>query len=103
MKVYLLNCTLILWNRGQCLEIIKNYSIANQQRNVINEQSSSWQNVTPAVPQSSVLGPLSFLIYINHLLNSTALSGITFADDTFLKNLYHTNKNIQIFIQTRKY
>ena len=41
---------------------------------------SSWQNVTASVPQSSVLRPLSFLIYINNLPQVIASSYKIFAD-----------------------
>ena len=45
---------------------------------------SSFRNVTAAVPQGSVLGPLFFLIYVNdiseHILSLTRL----FADDSSL-------------------
>ena len=43
-------------------------------------QTSSWTNVKAGLPQGSVLGPLSFLIYINDLADG--LSSKIFADDT---------------------
>ena len=63
------------------LRLLKNYLTAPQQRVVSNGQTLSWLNVIADFPQGSVLGPLSFLIYINDLPDETTSSCKTFADD----------------------
>ena len=67
---------------------------------------SNWAKVRRGVPQSSVLGPLLFLLYINELpkiINKTSTS-IIFADDTSIlfahSNLMDLNKNIHIVFTT---
>ena len=67
------------------LQWFKNYLQDRKQRVVINGQSSSWGSVLAGAPQGSVLGPLLFLIYINHITNAVQSSEIRlFADDTIL-------------------
>ena len=46
------------------------------------EHGSSLNEITCGVPQSSILSPILFLIYINDISNSTELNLLSFADDT---------------------
>ena len=67
---------------GDLLRLLKTYLTERQQRLVLNGQTSSWLNVTAGVPQSSILGLLLFLIYINDLPEEITPSCKIFADDT---------------------
>ncbi len=55
-------------------------------RVVTNGKASKWVNVTSAIPQGSVLGPLLFIIYINDLDCDIVSKLVKFANDTKLGN-----------------
>ena len=54
------------------------------QRVLLNDQTSKWLPVKAGVTQGSILGPLSFLIYINDLSDDLVSTVRLFADDTSL-------------------
>ena len=60
-----------------------------KQRVVLDGQSSSWANGKAGVPQGSILGPLSFLVYINDLADGLSSDTKLFADDASLFSAIH--------------
>jgi len=51
--------------KGKLWNWIKTFITNHKQRVCVNRLPSSWSNVINGMPQSSVLGPLFFIIYIN--------------------------------------
>ena len=62
--------------------LLKNYLQNNEQRVVLNGQTSGWRKINSGVPQGSVLGALLFLIYINDVPDGIISMCKIFADDT---------------------
>ena len=59
---------------------------------VLNVQCSNWSSVLAGVPQSSILGPLILLIYINDFPEVLQSSVKLFEDDTSLFSaVYNSN------------
>ena len=68
---------------GNLLKLLQNY-LRNRKRVVQNGSHSDYSSIESGVPQGSVLGPLSFLVYINDLERNIK-SNVNFsADDTML-------------------
>ena len=70
--------------KGEVLNLLRNYLHERDQKVVLNGQTSSWELIKSGVPQGSVLGPLMFLICINHLPDNIQSTCKIFADATSL-------------------
>ena len=69
---------------GSYHNLIQSFLVSRRQRVVLNGQSSKWSLVEAGVPQSSILGPLLFLVYINDLPQGLRCDAKLFADETSL-------------------
>ena len=69
---------------GNLLRLLQNYLNDRKQQVVINGSYSDYSNIELGVPQSPVLGPLLFLVYINDLERNIKSNIKFFADDTML-------------------
>ncbi len=67
------------------LKWFKNYLSDREQTMEINGITSDWELIKAGVPQGSILGPLMFILYINHLPRVVTKCKVTlYADDTAL-------------------
>ena len=64
---------------------IEDYLTGRKQCTIANNVISDNENIVCGVPQGSVLGPLSFLVYINNIASVVKNSNISiYADDTVI-------------------
>ena len=76
---------------GELLNTLTDFLHNRTQRVILNGQYFIWTKVEAGVPQSSILGPLLFLIYINYLSDNLASNPKLFVDDT---SLFSVVKNV---------
>ena len=70
---------------GNLIKWSVDYLTIHVQSVVIDGRASQWGKVRSGVPQGSVLGPLSFLLFINYITHIVTHCNIRlFADDTCL-------------------
>ena len=76
-----------LWSMGisgELNNLLGNYLSGRFQRVILNGQALLWRPVLVGLPQSSIMGPLLFLVYIKDLPNELKSSVKLFPDDTSL-------------------
>ena len=67
---------------GPLFDWLKSYVTGRYQKVVLNGFQSNTRRLTAGFPQGSILGPLSFLIYINDITENMECTINLFADDT---------------------
>ena len=67
--------------RGKIYNWVKEILSGREQRVFVNGAYSSWKDVTSGIPQGSILGPVLFLVFINHLPDVIEVLIKLFADD----------------------
>ena len=77
---------------GELLAWIESFLCGRQMKVCIGGEGSSARPVLSGVPQGSVLGPLLFIIFINHIGSQLSCKYMNFADD--LKLFLHFPKSI---------
>ena len=74
---------------NQVLRWLKNFLCFRCQRVLVDGESSDWYDVVSGVPQSSVLGPLLFIIYVNDIPDHVNCASQMFADDLKIYRTIH--------------
>ncbi|KAG8267324.1 hypothetical protein J6590_108692 [Homalodisca vitripennis] len=70
--------------RKKELNLIKSYLSGRQQKVVVDDISSMYDDVIAGVPQGSVLGPFLYLIFVNDIYCNIPTFCVLYADDTTL-------------------
>ena len=82
---------------GNLLNLFRGFLNDRHQRVVFNGPLSDWAPILAGVPQSSILGPLLFLIYISDLPDNLNSLINLFADDTSLFSaIYDPNHSAKV-------
>ena len=80
------------------LDYIYSYLSNMRQRTKVNNSFSSWYNIISGVPQGSIIGPLLFNIYLNHIFYFVSDCNLTnYADDN---TPYAISSNVNDLIES---
>ena len=101
LPLYLLVAKLDAYGVGKtALNLISNYLSHRKQRTKIGFTYSRWYEIVRDIPKSSILGPLLFKIFINHLFPFIEKTNIcNFANDN---TIYSCNNNLQTICKKLK-
>ena len=66
---------------GKLLMILKKFLSNRKQRTILNRRTSRLDSIKAGVPQSSVLGPLLFLVYINNVTDDVRFHSTLSSND----------------------
>ena len=77
----LINKLMCIGVRGQVLSWIHHFLVGRSMSVMIKDAISQPREVLSGVPQGSVLGPILFLVYINHIVANLSCKCKIFADD----------------------
>ena len=89
--------------QGLAFKLMQSYLYNRKQYTKMNSSKSVRSKIEYGVPQSSSLGPLLFLLYINGLPLASVFDTILLADDTFLALSNHNLSKLQQAKQATPY
>src|SRR5215831_3494083 len=81
---------------GKLYNWINSWLLQREQKVLLQGVSSSWSTVKSGVPQGSVLGPLSFIIFINDTDIAIKSRILKFADDIKLFTNVNSGRGVTI-------
>ena len=78
---------------GKQIMLLKSFLSSRIQRTTLNGRTSRWGSIKADFPQSSVLGPILFLVYINDVTDGLRCnSKLSAVDITIFTTVYDTYK-----------
>ena len=88
---------------GKPLKLLQSFLQNRHQQVVLNGQCSSWAPVLAGVPQSVILDPLFFLIYMNDLTKGTSSTKRLLANDTSIFSIVNNINVHELNLIYRKF
>ena len=74
---------------------MEDYLKGREMTTIVKDEKSEWREVKSRVPQGSILAPIMFLVYVNHLTEGLSSYISWFADDTKLLRKIRNHKDCE--------